>query len=129
MHIICLRLALLVLSSVFAGTAMAETPWKNPLVKLGYTGSPLVETTPFVFHDRLYLMENYQAFMDTADKVLGADSEHDACRIRDVETGGLVAHRAKEALVRDLDRLAGPGLSSPRSTSTASPGGRADQSA
>jgi alpha-L-fucosidase len=90
------RLALLVLPALLVGTALAETPWKNPLVKLGYTGSPLVETTPFVFNDRLYLMENYQAFMDTADKVLGADSDHDACRIRDVETGTLVSVALKK---------------------------------
>jgi alpha-L-fucosidase len=70
--------------------------WKNPLVKKGYLNSPLVETTPFVFGDRLYLAENYQAFVDSQSKALGADAEKDALRIRDVETGEVVSVALKQ---------------------------------
>ena len=70
--------------------------WKNPLVKKGYVNSPLVETTPFVFHDRLYLGENYQALVDSVEKKPGADSEKDALRIRDLETGKVVSIALRE---------------------------------
>jgi alpha-L-fucosidase len=70
--------------------------WKNPLVKKGYLNSPLVETTPFVFGGRLYLAENYQAFVDSASKAPGADAEKDALRVRDVETGKVVSVALKE---------------------------------
>jgi alpha-L-fucosidase len=76
--------------------AAGDSHWKNPLVKKGYLNSPLVETTPFVFGDRLYLAENYQAFVDSLSKTLGADSEKDALRIRDVETGEIVSVALKE---------------------------------
>ena len=73
-------------------TAPVDKPhWKNPLVKKGYLNSPRVETTPFVFNDRLYLAENYQAFVDSPSKVAGADAEKDALRIRDVVTGEVVS--------------------------------------
>jgi alpha-L-fucosidase len=72
------------------------TGWKNPLVKKGYLNSPLVETTPFVFHDRLYVAENYQAFVDSPGKTLGEDSRKDALRIRDVETGQVVSVALRE---------------------------------
>ena len=65
--------------------------WKNPLVKEGYLDSPLVETTPFVWKDRLYLLENYQAFVDTPEKTIGANAVEDAARIRDVASGELVS--------------------------------------
>jgi hypothetical protein len=70
--------------------------WKNPLVKKGYLNSPLVETTPFAFGDRLYLAENYQAFVDSASKRPGDDSDKDALRIRDVETGKIVSVALRE---------------------------------
>ena len=81
---------------LLAGAAPARAqavaaPWAHPLVKKGYLNSPLVETTPFVFHDRLYLAENYQAFVDSDTKALGADSEKDCLRIRDLETGRVVS--------------------------------------
>src|SRR5689334_1060159 len=88
---------LFTVAAVVAMTAGADEPaWKNPLVKKGYLNSPLVETTPFVFKDRLYLAENYQAFVDSASKALGADSEKDAIRIRDLETGRIVSVALKE---------------------------------
>ena len=87
------RLSLsLVALLLLAGSALpAEKPWKNPLVKRGYLGSPLVETTPFVFHDRLYLLENYQAHVDSATKAVDADRHLDTVRIRDVEADKIVS--------------------------------------
>lgn len=70
--------------------------WKNPLVKKGYLNSPLVETTPFVFRDRLYLAENYQAFVDSAEKKLGADSHKDCIRIRDLDKDEIVSIALRE---------------------------------
>src|SRR2546429_8735309 len=87
--------AVCAIASVSAG-AEPQRGWKNPLVKKGYLNSPLVETTPFVFHERLYLAENYQAFVDSAGKKLGEDSDKDALRIRDVETGQLVSVALRE---------------------------------
>lgn len=66
-------------------------PWQNPLQKTGYLGSPLVETTPFVFRGRLYLLENNQAFFDDPKLKLGEHFEKDELRIRDVETGKLIS--------------------------------------
>ena len=88
-----------VLTAVLVVAAMAApdgSGWKNPLVKKGYLNSPLVETTPFVFKDRLYLAENYQAFVDSVSKGLGTDSEKDAIRVRDLETGRTVSVALKE---------------------------------
>lgn len=68
-----------------------QPPWSHPLKKRGYLGSPLVETTPFVWQDRLYLLENYQAFVDAPHPTPGANADRDALRIRDVESGRLVS--------------------------------------
>ena len=69
----------------------AESAWKNPLVKQGYLGSPLVEVTPFVFKDRLYLLENHQKFWDIPQAEHGSRFLEDEVRIRDVATGKLVS--------------------------------------
>lgn len=94
---------------IFSGTLMSAFPawgeddgaspaagWKHPLTGKEYLNSPLVEVTPFVFKDRLYLAENYQAFVDSESKQFGADAEKDALRIRDVETGELVSTALRE---------------------------------
>ena len=49
--------SLLLCPALFADDAPAAgaKPWKNPLAKQGYVGSPLVEVTPFVFQRKLYL--------------------------------------------------------------------------
>ena len=88
--------ALLACAACLSAAGDGASDWKNPLVKKGYLNSPLVETTPFVFHRRLYLAENYQAFVDSPGKKLGEDSERDALRIRDVETGELVSVALRE---------------------------------
>jgi alpha-L-fucosidase len=67
-----------------------EPAWHNPLKKTGYLKSPLVETSPFVLNDRLYLLESWQAFWDTP----GAKPVHsgdDVVRVRDVENDTIVA--------------------------------------
>jgi alpha-L-fucosidase len=92
-----IRLSLIlgcILSISFASTMRAEepsSPWQGPLQKNGYLGSPLVETTPFVFRGRLYLLENNQAFFDDPKLKLGEHFEKDELRIRDVETGKLIS--------------------------------------
>lgn len=68
-----------------------EAKWENPLKKEGYLDSPLVEATPFVFNDRLYLMESWQAFWDIEGATPGTDFHNDSARIRDVETGEVVS--------------------------------------
>src|SRR4051794_19198014 len=75
------------------GTIHAAGPqprWHNPLKKTGYLRSPLVETSPFVLNDRLYLLESWQAFWDKpgAKPVHAAD---DVVRVRDVERDEIVA--------------------------------------
>src|SRR5689334_11079494 len=86
-----LAVALVALAACAVVRAEGNAGWKNPLVKKGYLHSPLVETTPFVFGNRLYLAENYQAFVDSATKVVGADSDKDELRIRDVEADRVVS--------------------------------------
>ncbi len=84
-------LSVLVICVVPGVAADQPKPWQNPLQKTGYLGSPLVETTPFVFRGRMYLLENSQAFFDDPQRKLGEHFEKDELRIRDVETGKLVS--------------------------------------
>lgn len=73
--------------TAFAADAQPEAKaWQSPLQKQGYLKSPLVEVTPFVLNDRLYLMESWQAFWDTPDALPGVDFEKNHVRIRDIET-------------------------------------------
>ncbi len=64
--------------------------WKNPLVKQGYLGSPLVEVTPFVFKDKLYLLENNQKSWEVGGKS-GDRFHEDEVRIRDVQSKKIVS--------------------------------------
>jgi alpha-L-fucosidase len=66
---------------------LAQSPWKNPIVKQGRLGSPLVETSPFVFHGKLYLLENNQRFWDVKGAKPGDFFHEDEVRIRDVKSG------------------------------------------
>ncbi|RLB65241.1 MAG: hypothetical protein DRH08_08255, partial [Deltaproteobacteria bacterium] len=87
--------------------SVAQAEWSNPIKKISYTGSPLVEVTPFVFGDRLYLLENNQAFWDMKPGTPpGARFYDDEVRIRDLSTGKIVAtplknHAFGTALVHD----------------------------
>jgi len=97
---------------VRGGAVAADGPspsWKSPLVKKGKLDSPLVEVTPFVFEDRLYLLENWQKHWELPDAANGHRWSEDRVRIRDVETDkivsvALVGHGLGMALVRQ-DRV------------------------
>ncbi|WP_197528326.1 alpha-L-fucosidase [Aeoliella mucimassa] len=42
-------------------STQAAAEWTNPLQKQGYVNSPLVEVTPFVFRNKLYLLECWRS--------------------------------------------------------------------
>jgi alpha-L-fucosidase len=87
--------------------SIAQAEWANPIRKVTYTGSPLVEVTPFVFGDRLYLLENNQTFWDMKPGTKpGTRFRDDEVRIRDLSSGEIVAsplknHAFGTALVYD----------------------------
>ena len=97
--------ALLILLA--APAAARAEPWKNPIVKRGYLGSPLVEVTPFVFSDRLYRLESWQKYWELPDRPPpDTRAEEDAVRVWDVEADRLVStpltnHGFATALVWD----------------------------
>ncbi|MEN8230013.1 MAG: hypothetical protein ABFS38_17770 [Bacteroidota bacterium] len=77
---------------LFAGSALwAQTSWENPIRKEGRLGSPLVETSPFVFNERLYLLENNQHFWDIPGAKPGEHFHDDEIRIRDVALDKIVS--------------------------------------
>lgn len=69
----------------------AQTPFDNPIKKQGRLGSPLVETSPFVFKNKLYLLENNQHFWDLQGAKPGDFFHEDEVRIRDIETGKIIS--------------------------------------
>lgn len=71
--------------------ATAQSTWKNPIVKQGRLGSPLVETSPFVFKDQLYLLENNQRFWDVKGAKPGDFFPQDEVRIRELATGKIIS--------------------------------------
>jgi alpha-L-fucosidase len=105
--------SLLVFSVVLVGclaahaATAAEGEWRNLIVKRGYLGSPLVETTPFVFKDRLYRLESWQRYWDLPGlPPPNTQSEHDAVRVYDIEAKRIVStpftnHGFATALVWD----------------------------
>jgi alpha-L-fucosidase len=83
--------------------------WKHPLVGHKKLGSPLVEVTPFVFKERLYLLENWQKQWEFPGSPDGSRFQEDEVRIRDLETDHVVStpfvgHGLGMALV-DEDRV------------------------
>lgn len=68
-----------------------QTKWESPIQKQGRLGSPLVETSPFVFNDRLYLLENYQKYWDVPGAKPGDHFHEDEVRIRDLSTDKIVS--------------------------------------
>lgn len=69
----------------------AQKSFENPIVKQGRLGSPLVETSPFVFNKKLYLLENNQRFWDVPEAKPGDFFHEDEVRIRDIESGKLIS--------------------------------------
>ena len=79
---------------IFVNSAIlmsCQSTWTNPIVKQGRLGSPLVETSPFVFKNRLYLLENNQRFWDVPGAKPGDLFHEDEVRIRDVESQKIVS--------------------------------------
>jgi alpha-L-fucosidase len=76
---------------LFCQALMAQTTWKNPIQKQGRLGSPLVETSPFVFAEKLYLLENNQRFWDIPGAKPGDFFQEDEIRIRDLATNEIVS--------------------------------------
>lgn len=71
--------------------AQAQETWSHPLVKQGYLNSPAVETTPFGFNGRLYLLESWYAYFDLPEAAPGTNFHESVARIRDVDTDEIVA--------------------------------------
>ncbi len=69
----------------------AGKEWKNPILKLGKLHSPLVEVTPFVFKDRLYLLENWQKQWEHANSPDGDYIQEDEIRIRNMISNRIVS--------------------------------------
>src|SRR5687768_283401 len=86
-----MKLTLVICLFLFAHPVLSQSGWKNPIVKQGRLGSPLVETSPFVFKDRLYLLENNQRFWDVPGAKPGDHFHEDEVRIRDVEANRIVS--------------------------------------
>lgn len=68
-----------------------QDKWTNPIAKQGRIGSPLVETSPFAFKNKLYLLENNQKFWDLPGAKPGDFFHEDEIRIRDLEMGSVVS--------------------------------------
>jgi alpha-L-fucosidase len=85
------RFYLLNILVLYTSLLSGQTTWINPIVKQGYLGSPLVETSPFVFNNRLYLMENNQRFWDVPGAKPGDFFHEDEVRIRDVKSKEIVS--------------------------------------
>lgn len=82
---------LLSIASFSVALAGEKQPWRNPIRKTAYLNSPLAEATPFVFNERLYVLENWQAFFDVPGAQPGTHNGDDVVRIRDAETKKIVA--------------------------------------
>lgn len=65
--------------------------WKNPLKKKGTVVLEMGETTPFVFNDRLYRLENWQKFLAVPSALPAERFMEDEVRIWDVDSGGVVS--------------------------------------
>lgn len=64
--------------------------WHSRLVKKNYLDSPLVEVTPFVWRDRLCLLENWQKQWEIQGEPKWDRFKEDIVRIRDVESGDII---------------------------------------
>jgi alpha-L-fucosidase len=84
-------LYLLIFSLFISIESYSQGSWTNPIVKQGRLGSPLVEISPFVFKNKLYLLENNQRFWDLPGGKPGDSFHEDSVHIRDVESGKIVS--------------------------------------
>lgn len=65
--------------------------WIHPLARHGTVSKEMGETTPFVFGDRLYRVENWQKYFDLPGSVPGDQFMDDQVRIWDVENNKIVS--------------------------------------
>ncbi|MBI3853557.1 MAG: hypothetical protein HY298_25210 [Verrucomicrobia bacterium] len=65
--------------------------WTHPLTHKRKLNSPLVEVTPFVFKERLYLLENWQKQWEFPGSPDGSRFQEDEVRLRDVERDRIVS--------------------------------------
>ncbi len=81
---------------VVLGLAFSVCPWlyaeewSPPLEHWAKLESPLVEVTPFVFNDKLYLMESWQKQWEHPKDADGSHFTQDEVRIRDVAADRIV---------------------------------------
>lgn len=80
-------LLLLCFNTILSGQPL----WQNPIQKQGRLGSPLVESSPFVFKGKLFLLENNQRFWDVQGAKPGDFFHEDEVRIRDVESDQVIS--------------------------------------
>ncbi len=96
-----LIIVIVVVGMMMAGSAHGQPTtsrsWKNPIVKKGYLHSPVCEASPFVFNDKLYRLETWQAYWDLpAPAPEGKNYQNDTVRIIDVETNQIVGVAFKQ---------------------------------
>ncbi len=72
--------------SVFAADA-----WKSPFINWCKLESPLVEVTPFVFNDKMYLMESWQKQWEFSHEKHQELFQEDEVRIRDLASDRIVS--------------------------------------
>ena len=78
--------------------------WQSPFTQKSMVKPRMGEVTPFVFKDRLYLLENYYKFFDLSQGEPGQKIEEDRARIWDVEadkeiSSAIVGHGFASAFV------------------------------
>ncbi len=86
-----MKILISIILVLLSNSLIAQSHWNNPIQKEETLGIPLVETSPFVFKDRLYLLENHQRFWDFPGEKMGTIFHKDEVRIRDLKTGKIVS--------------------------------------
>jgi len=89
-----LRLQLADLQNLEVGSVIknrGESNWKHPLQNWAKLESPLVEVTPFVFKEKLYLMESWQKQWENPKDEDGSHFTKDEVRIRDMAADRIVS--------------------------------------
>ena len=85
LHTIALALLLTVTAATHAEN------WTHPLQNWAKLESPLVEVTPFVFNEKLYLMESWQKQWESPNEYDGSHFTKDEIRIRDMAADRIIS--------------------------------------
>ena len=96
----------LLLVLIIATASSGAQEWEHPLENWAKLESPLVEITPFVFKEKLYLMESWQKQWEYPEEKDGTRFTEDEIRIRDVAADRIVS----TPLIGHDVRLGGHGL-------------------